>query len=144
MSSVSVILCPSCHSIFPTLLLAIYFSLHHPIHLVPSCLLQSRDLFFLPLPLLISSLHLFFTLSLFFVCFSLPPSFPLFLSLFLYPPSRSPSVGGRALSVTVGLFVYQLQGRVFAKSEITEDETMWLSCFAHIPCLPLSFVHYLS
>lgn len=34
---------------------------------------------------------------------------------------------GKALSVTVGLFVYRLQGHVFAKSEITEDETMWWS-----------------
>ena len=80
---------------------------------------------------------------------SLSPSLPSFLissllSLFLYPslpPSFPLSICNQALSVTVGLFVYQLQGHVFAKSEITEDETMWWSSFSLSVCLPLSFVH---
>lgn len=63
---------------------------------------------------------------------------PSFLISFF--PSFTPSllsICNQTLSVTVGLFVYQLQGHAFAKNEITEGETMWWSS----PSLPpLSFV----
>lgn len=104
--------------------LSSFFSIasSHPGSLVPSILPQSLLPPHIPL-------CLFFTL--FFPClflwstsFPLPSSFP--CSLF-YPPSFS--ICNQALSVTVGLFVYQLQEWVFAKNEITVDETMWRSSF---------------
>lgn len=74
----------------------------------------------------------------------LPPFLPHFLSALPLslplPPSFPLSICNQALSVTVGLFVYQLQGHVFAKSEITEDETMWWSSFSLSLLCPFSLL----
>lgn len=127
------------HPIFLSLLPSLY--LHLPLfHSSTSCLSHSHDVSSLPMPppLPISPFP-------FIVCSTCPFSpKPFLISLTLSNPL---SICNQALSATVGLFVYQLQGHVFAKSEW--DNRGWnrvvVLLVSDSHCLfPLAFVCSLS
>lgn len=75
------------------------------------------------------------------------PTCPFSLKPFLISltPSNPLSICNQALSATVGLFVYQLQGHVFAKSEWDNRGWNWVVVLLVSHCLfPLAFVCSLS